>query len=145
MTPAIETPHATVYCGDALAVLRELPSGSVHMIVTSPPFFTLRDYGVAGQIGMEATPEAWRDALVGVFREARRVLRSDGTLWVECGDSYAVGGRGGGGPKQATNIASVLLGPAKAPPGYKAKDLIGQAWLLGSGSFRVAGGRESRK
>jgi site-specific DNA-methyltransferase (adenine-specific) len=73
--------------GDALAMLRTLPSESVHCVVTSPPYFGLRDYGVAGQIGLEDTPDAFVAEMVAVFREVRRVLRDDGTLWLNLGDT----------------------------------------------------------
>lgn len=78
-----------IHHGNALSVLRKLPSGSVQTIVTSPPYFGLRDYGVDGQIGLEQTPQEYVAALVAVFREARRVLRDDGTLWLNLGDSYS--------------------------------------------------------
>lgn len=79
----------TILCGDALEQLRTLEPESVHTCVTSPPYYNLRDYGAAGQIGMEETPEEYIAKLVDVFREVRRVLRPDGTLWVNIGDSYA--------------------------------------------------------
>ena len=75
--------------GDCLAVLDTLPSASVHTCITSPPYFGLRDYGVDGQIGLEDTPDAFVGRLVEVFREVRRALRDDGTLWLNLGDSYA--------------------------------------------------------
>jgi site-specific DNA-methyltransferase (adenine-specific) len=78
-----------VLLGDCLASLEILPDQSVHTCVTSPPYFGLRDYGVDGQIGLEDTPEAFVARLVEVFREVRRVLRDDGTLWLNLGDSYA--------------------------------------------------------
>ncbi len=74
--------------GDALSMLRTLPAGSARCCVTSPPYFGLRDYGVDGQIGLEGTPEQYVANLVAVFRELRRVLRDDGTLWLNLGDSY---------------------------------------------------------
>lgn len=77
-----------VLVGDCRDVLRVLPDESVNCIVTSPPYFGLRDYGVDGQIGLEATPDAFVAELVSVFREVRRVLRKDGTLWLNLGDSY---------------------------------------------------------
>jgi DNA modification methylase len=106
-----------------------MPDKSVHCCVTSPPYFGLRDYGHAGQIGLEATPGAFVAEMVAVFREVHRVLRDDGTLWLNLGDSYAAGGRGGGaeGSKQTTNEGA-LLGPKRAPTGYKAKDLLGIPW-----------------
>ena len=78
----------TILCGDAREKLQTMAAESVHICVTSPPYFNLRDYGTAGQIGMESTPEEYIAKLVGVFREVRRVLRTDGTLWVNIGDSY---------------------------------------------------------
>lgn len=85
--------------GDALAKLKELPDKSVHCIVTSPPYFQLRDYKIAGQIGLEKTPEEFIEKLVAVFREVKRVLRDDGTAFINMGDSYYSNpgnGRGGG-------------------------------------------------
>jgi DNA modification methylase len=79
---------ATLYTGDVLAVLAELPDESVHCVVTSPPYWGLRDYGSPGQLGIEKTPEEYIARMVEVFREVRRVLRKDGTAWVNMGDSY---------------------------------------------------------
>lgn len=78
-----------VQTGDALTLLKTLPDASVHTIVTSPPYWNLRDYGMADQLGLERTPEEYITKMVEVFREARRVLRDDGTLWLNIGDSYA--------------------------------------------------------
>ena len=117
----------TILCGDALEQLRTLEPESVHTCVTSPPYYNLRDYGAAGQIGMEDTQEEYLDKLVGVFREVRRVLRPDGTLWVNIGDSYA--SRSGAQPPTYTRNAHCHT--AKHPPGgYKYKDLMGIPWLL---------------
>jgi len=77
--------------GDCRAILPTLAEGSVHCVVTSPPYWGLRDYGVAGQLGLEATPEEYLACMVGVFREVHRVLRDDGTCWVNMGSSYASG------------------------------------------------------
>jgi hypothetical protein len=77
--------------GDVREKLADLPDESVHCVVTSPPYFGLRDYGVAGQIGLEPTPVEFVAVMVEVFREVRRVLRKDGTLWLNLGDSYAAG------------------------------------------------------
>lgn len=81
----------TLLIGDARDKLRELQGGIVQTVVTSPPYYGLRDYGVDGQIGLEETPKQYVAALVGVFREVRRVLRDDGTVWLNLGDSYASG------------------------------------------------------
>ena len=75
--------------GDCVESMREMPAQSVHCCVTSPPYFGLRDYGHEGQIGLEATPDEYVARLVGVFREVRRVLRDDGTVWLNLGDTYA--------------------------------------------------------
>src|SRR5450759_5995181 len=79
----------TIVQGDAIESLRLLDDQSVNCCVTSPPYWGLRDYGVAGQLGLEPTPEAYVASMVDVFREVRRVLRDDGTLWLNLGDSYA--------------------------------------------------------
>lgn len=75
--------------GDCREVLKTLPDESVHCVVTSPPYWGLRDYGVAGQIGLEDSPQAFVANIVSVFDELRRVLRADGTAWLNLGDSYA--------------------------------------------------------
>jgi DNA modification methylase len=85
-----------VYLGDALTVAKDLPDESVHCIVTSPPYFGLRDYNIDGQMGLEETPEQFVASMVVLFRELRRVLRSDGTLWLNLGDSYAGSNMTGG-------------------------------------------------
>lgn len=84
--------RSEIHVGDAREVLVRMPSGSVHCCVTSPPYFGLRDYGVAGQLGLEPTLEGYIESMVGVFREVRRVLRDDGTLWLNMGSSYASSG-----------------------------------------------------
>ena len=117
----------TILLGDALEKLRGLPQDSANTCVTSPPYYNLRDYGADGQIGMEETPEKYVDNLVDVFREVRRVLRQDGTLWVNIGDSYAT--RSGSQPPR--NTRNSCGHTEKRPPsGYKYKDLIGVPWLL---------------
>lgn len=118
--------------GDCREILPEMPDESAHCIVTSPPYWGLRDYGAAGQIGLEATPEAFVSELVGVFRELRRILRKDGTAWLNLGDSYMGGGRGGGAEncKQRTNVGSLDAAPNQRVAGYKKKDLVGIPWLV---------------
>lgn len=103
---------------------------SVHCCVTSPPYFGLRDYGVAGQIGLEPTPEAFIEEMVTVFREVRRVLRADGTLWLNLGDSYANDGKWGGhtGGKHVKALHCSPIGRNKRYTGLKPKDLIGIPW-----------------
>lgn len=106
--------NATIYVGDCLNVLQMLPKESVRCCVTSPPYFGLRDYGHAGQIGLEPTPEAYVAQLVEVFRQVRRVLTDDGTLWLNLGDSYAAQRGGTGMPADR----------------LKHKDLIGIPWRV---------------
>jgi DNA modification methylase len=119
-----------ILTGDSTSILKTLPEESVQCICTSPPYFGLRDYGNAEQIGLEETPEEYVEKLVTLFREARRVLRKDGTLWLNLGDSYAGGGKGGGGSaKQKSNKGS-LLKPIKIKTEYKHKDLIGIPWMV---------------
>lgn len=113
--------------GDALEQLRALPSESVHTCITSPPYYNLRDYGIAGQIGNEASVEEYLRKLVLVFREVWRVLRVDGTLWVNMGDSYAT--RSGKQPPTNTRN-SYGHTKKRTPQGYKYKDLIGAPWQL---------------
>ena len=116
-----------IIIGDALQSLKTLPDESVHCVVTSPPYWGLRDYGVAGQLGREKTPEVYIAHMIGVFGEVKRVLRSDGTLWCNMGDSYASGGRGTNdhhSEKIGIGTANAqALGPKSPPPGLKPKDL----------------------
>ena len=86
MKPTYQTDAGTIYNGHVLEVLKTLPDQSVNCCVTSPPYWGLRDYGVAGQLGLEPTPEEYVANMVEVFREVRRVLRDDGTLWLNLGD-----------------------------------------------------------
>lgn len=135
-----------IFTGDCREVLRTLADGSVQCCVTSPPYYGLRDYGVDGQIGLEQTPDAFVAELVAVFREVRRVLRDDGTLWLNIGDSYAAqrggtampaqtvaGGVGGKGDERAHRGMGEGRGSAHrnaAAIGLKHKDLIGIPWML---------------
>jgi DNA modification methylase len=121
--------------GDCREVLRTMEDESVHCVVTSPPYFGLRDYGVAGQIGLEPSHEAFVAELLDVFREIRRALRSDGTVWLNLGDSYAAhpGQRKAtdvaNSPKQKSNAGSIRIG-SRSPAGLKPKDLIGIPWRV---------------
>jgi len=121
----------SVLVGDARERLKELPDGSVHCCVTSPPYFGLRDYGVEGQMGLEATPAEFVTGMVSLFREVRRVLRDDGTLWLNLGDSYANDGKWGGstGGKHVSSLHG--SGPdRRMATGLKPKDLIGIPWRV---------------
>jgi DNA modification methylase len=135
VTPWLDDGDVRLYLGDNLDVLRQLPDRSVHMCATSPPFYGLRDYSCEGQIGLEDTPDQWVERLVAVFREVRRVLRDDGTLWVEIGDSYSGGhsgysvfdqGRNDGREGYATDVPAGRIGRPPVP-GRKPKDLLGKA------------------
>jgi DNA modification methylase len=133
----------TIHSDNCITGLQKLPDKSVHCCVTSPPYFGLRDYGTNEQIGLEETPEAFVSALVDVFREVRRVLKDDGTLWLNLGDSYAGSGKGANpdgsvhvsalNSKQATHKGTIC---GKKPPqkahkiGLKPKDLIGIPWRV---------------
>jgi DNA modification methylase len=203
MTPHFADDWLTVYLGDCRAVLASFPAESVHCVVTSPPYWGLRDYGTAswtggeeacdhampvsyksstlgassggrsvethqrnieaqaapysktcrkcgalrvdGQLGLEATPEAYVEAMVGVFREVRRVLRADGTLWLNMGDSYASSppGTSAGGFSASSGLAGAGSARYKATmdagagtkrntitPGLKPKDLVGIPWRV---------------
>ena len=96
-TPRAESQPWTLYVGDARAVLAGMPDGSANCIVTSPPYWGKRDYGVAGQYGHEDNPDAYVETMRDVFHEARRVLADDGTCWLNLGDSYSASGGGATG------------------------------------------------
>lgn len=122
--------HVTLYHGDAATVLATLPDESVDCIVTSPPYFSLRNYGVNGQIGAEASPAEFVSALVAVFREARRVLTDDGTLWLNLGDSYARNpSKGGSGTPNGRNLAKMGYSGGSLA-GLAEKNLIGIPWRV---------------
>src|SRR5208282_5823974 len=188
MTPCCQSGAVTIYAGDVREVLPNLPSESVHCVVTSPPYWGLRDYGTASweggevrcdhrgrsqtsgastlgewkngggqrykeetggmpfvstcgkcgarridsQLGLERTPEEYVANMVGVFREVRRILRSDGTCWINIGDSYANDTKWGGttGGKHATGLHGEPIGRAKRDTGLKPKDMVGMPWRL---------------
>ena len=100
---------ATLLCGDVLDVLPTLPEGSVRCCVTSPPYWGLRDYGHPGQIGLEPTPEEYAPTLA-VFREMRRVLADDGTLWLNLGDSMRRAGPADARPRAVEDPRQALEG-----------------------------------
>jgi DNA modification methylase len=117
---------------DALEYLRQCESDSVNCIITSPPYFGLRDYGVDGQIGLEGTLQEFIAKLVEVFREARRVLRGDGTFWLNMGDSYVGGGTHYGDNNPGINQSSIRqqFERTNTVQGMKSKNLMGQPWRL---------------
>jgi DNA modification methylase len=115
-----------LYLGDARGVLAQLPDGSADCIVTSPPYWGKRDYGVAGQYGREPDPSAYVDTLRDVFAEARRVLADDGTCWLNLGDSYSVGG----GAATGLHAYAGKHLTAHKVPGMRAKNLLGIPWRV---------------
>ena len=118
-----------IYNMDCLKGLKQLPDNSINCCVTSPPYWGLRDYGVEGQIGLEKTPEEYVTKMVEIFREVKRVLRKDGTLWLNLGDSYSgncsrtsTGRAGLGNPREGVFT--------KTGKGIKPKDLVGIPWMV---------------
>lgn len=138
VTPIESIPKTdTIYVGDCLEVMRSWPDKFVQTVVTSPPYWGLRDYGVAGQMGLEATPQEYTESMVNVFREVRRVLKDDGTLWLNLGDSYATGAGGRGdignvfnGKPTRTDAPSAGRISRKRPAALKPKDLVGVPWRM---------------
>lgn len=147
MTPNEHKVTEQIVQGDCLEMLKTIPDSSVDMCVTSPPYYGLRDYGVDGQIGLEETPKQYIDKLVKVFSEVRRVLKEDGTLWLNIGDSYAAQRWGShqpaetlaGGQHGFTSDGSTVnrgrsaeYNPTRnaSAIGLKHKDLIGIPWML---------------
>lgn len=124
--------HRVIH-GDCLSVLPTLDADSIHCCVTSPPYYGLRDYGHTDQIGLEETPDAYVAKMVAVFREVRRVLRDDGTLWLNLGDSWANDGKWGGstGGKHVSALhGDSGCGRRRKTTGLKPKDLIGIPWRV---------------
>lgn len=128
-----------IYHGDCREILKTIEPGTINCCITSPPYYGLRDYGVDRQIGLEETPEQYIDQLAGVFDEIKRVLRDDGTLWLNIGDSYAGSGKGGANYpdnamkyKQGSNTGSISLGITRpySSEDIKPKDMIGIPWML---------------
>ena len=130
----------TILCGDAVEQLKSLPDESIDMCLTSPPYFSLRNYDVAGQIGQETTPDEYIDRLLAVFAEVHRVLKPEGTLWLNIGDAYAGSGQGAGtknpSAKQKSNrgMSHMQVEGFKSKlltvQDCKRKDMIGIPWKL---------------
>lgn len=161
MTPYFDQQGIRLYCGHALRVLKSLPAGIVRTCVTSPPYWGLRDYGAAEQIGLEPTPELYVANLVTVFDEVRRVLADDGTLWLNLGDSYSNdtkwGGASGGKNRHSASggyqgqrsrrgkdccpkrgVAAIGQPKHHGYSGLKPKDLVGIPWMVAF-ALRAAG------
>lgn len=128
--------RARILTGDALATLRTLPDESVQSCVTSPPYWGLRDYGHDDQMGLESTPEEYVAGMVAVFREVRRVLRDDGCLLLNAGDSYVgsrSGNQGESGQMANRSVAAArcrVRCETRDVEGLKPKDLVGIPWML---------------
>lgn len=125
----IEIPESVIFEGDALRILRRLPAASVQCAVTSPPYWGLRDYDIARQIGLERTLTQYIYRLRSVFTEVRRVLRQDGVFWLNIGDGYTSGNRGWRAPDKKNRARAMDVRP-DTPKGLKPKDLLGIPWLL---------------
>jgi DNA modification methylase len=125
----------TIYCGDAFEILKTFPAECVDCCITSPPYWGLRNYGVAGQIGMEKTPEEYVIRLIDLFREVRRALKKSGTLWLNLGDSYMSGGgptrhHGYCDPKSARRAINFEEPHSLPHATIKPKDLVGIPWRV---------------
>ena len=128
-TSVINLNGSMVIEGDALLALQQLPATSVQCIVTSPPYWGLRDYGIKGQIGLETNLQQYINNLVSVFAEAKRVLRDDGVLWLNIGDGYTSGNRTYRAPDKKNPARAMSIRPS-TPEGLKPKDLLGVPWRL---------------
>lgn len=128
-----------IYCGNCIDILKTFPDKSINCCITSPPYYGLRDYGVSAQIGNEDTPEQYIKNLVTVFEEVNRVLKDNGVLWLNLGDSWAGSNQGSGTKNPAkkqvsnhgTNYMTTETHKSKLSKinGYKPKDLIGVPWM----------------
>jgi DNA modification methylase len=118
-----------VICGDATQALKLLPEKSIQTVVTSPPYWSLRDYGVAEQIGRDDSLRGYVKSIVCTFEQIRRVLRDDGTVWLNVGDSYTSGNRKYRAPDRKNRARAMAVRPP-TPEGLKPKDLIGVPWRL---------------
>lgn len=121
--------ESSIIVGDSRLVLPMLPDGLFQCCITSPPYWSLRDYGIAGQIGLEESVRDYISSLVQMFEEVRRVLRDDGILWLNIGDSYTSGGRTWRAPDKKNPGRAMDVRPP-TPDGLKPKDLIGVPWRL---------------
>ncbi|MFH1060840.1 MAG: site-specific DNA-methyltransferase [Pseudomonadota bacterium] len=122
-----------IYEGDSLHVLTLLPANSVQCVVTSPPYWGMRDYHLPGQIGLEPSLPQFLNRLVAIFAEVKRVLKEDGVLWLNIGDGYTSGNRGWRAPDKKNPARAMSVRP-DTPEGLKPKDLLGLPWRL---AFRL--------
>ncbi len=120
---------STLFEGDSYKVLQRMPSNSVQTVITSPPYWGLRDYGINGQIGLETTLPQFLNRLIAVFNEVKRILKDDGTLWLNIGDGYTSGNRKYRAYDKKNPLRAMVSRP-DTPKGLKRKDLIGIPWRL---------------
>jgi site-specific DNA-methyltransferase (cytosine-N4-specific) len=120
---------SAILAGDARKLLRSVPDATFQTTITSPPYWSLRDYGIEGQIGVEDSIDEYLAGLVALFDEVRRVTREDGTLWLNIGDSYTSGGRTWRAPDRKNPVRAMDVRPP-TPDGLKPKDLVGVPWRL---------------
>lgn len=125
----LQLSESIVFQGDAAAILRQFPDDFFRCCVTSPPYWSLRDYAAEGQIGAEAKPDDYIEHLVEVFEGVKRVLTPDGTFWLNIGDSYTSGNRGYRAPDRKNPIRAMSYRPP-TPEGLKPKDLVGIPWRV---------------
>lgn len=125
----IELTTSMLIEGDAVLALRALPENSIQCVVTSPPYWGLRDYGIDGQVGLEETMPQFINQLVTIFKEVKRVLKVDGTMWVNMGDGYTSGNRGYRAADKKNPARAMSVRP-NTPEGLKPKDLQGLPWRL---------------
>jgi DNA modification methylase len=135
----IDTPKGTILLGDCKETLKTLPNDSIDIIITSPPYYGLRDYDNNSQVGLEQSPKEYIDNLVSIFTECNRILKDSGTLWLNIGDSYAGSGKGRNADgtfndknpsKNSTNKGSTIGKLFKDNSGLPPKNLIGIPWQL---------------
>lgn len=127
--PKLDIRESSIFHGDALTVLRRLPEKHAQCIITSPPYWGLRDYNIEGQIGLESSLPQFINNLATVFRECRRVLKDDGVLWLNIGDGFTSGNRGWRAPDKKNRARAMSIRP-DTPEGLKPKDLLGIPWRL---------------
>jgi site-specific DNA-methyltransferase (cytosine-N4-specific) len=125
----LEIIDSTILEGDVTEVLPRLPNAFFQCVVTSPPYWGLRDYGISGQIGLEETLGAYIHKITNVFSEVRRVLKDDGVMWLNIGDGYTSGNRGWRATDKKNPNRAMSVRPDN-PPGLKDKDLLGVPWRI---------------
>jgi site-specific DNA-methyltransferase (adenine-specific) len=127
--PEIEISDSQILQGDAYQILTRIPSDFIQCVVTSPPYWGLRDYNTFGQIGLEGTLQQYINKLTSVFNEVKRVLRDDGVFWLNIGDGYTSGNRRWRAPDKKNPARAMDVRP-DTPDGLKSKDLLGVPWKL---------------